>query len=692
MSATKHTCPHCGKLLQTSQPLDAGKLLLCPVCQRTFSVGHSASLAPQPAASAVIDWLPTDPTAVAPPPVIDWLPQSNPTPAPQPIPPPLPPSPAPVAVLHSPSPTATARPLLAVGLILGGLLFLVGASTLALLVAGFLERPAAAESKPGDTRQVALVSPTTPETSPASTPPMPVVDVQLSEPPADPPLRTDPRPYRPLPLNPTDPPPAAPAPAVPVAAPAAAPVMEGERDGWLPPETQRQVNHAIDDGVAFIKSRQNPEGYWESPRVGMAALPGLTLLECGVPASDPCIQSAVRYVRSHTGNLTATYDLGLALLFLDRLGDPRDEPLIRTLALRLVGGQTAAGGWAYNCPLLTPQVENQLLLALRATKPNSPLDVFVRQKNGKPPEWFVPVKMESSKKASAEESAPPKKPDQPGSTIPIEDDDPLPAMSGAKPLTQAQKNMILKKLPVPIQQMPAILPITRSHNLPGSDGTDNSNSQFATLGLLAASRHDLPLERSLALVVMRFRSSQNADGSWGYQFSRSGNAGSPAMTAAGLLGLAVGHGLAVGDGKVAADHKPEFNDKAVDRGFRILAGQVGKPLGLVQEGKQVGRKGRPRLKGRQNAPVNLYFLWSLERVGVLYHQRQIVGKEWYTWGVELLLPEQHDDGSWQKLNYPGATQMCDTCFALLFLRRANLAKDLSGKLEFVIQDKRPGQP
>ena len=68
-------------------------------------------------------------------------------------------------------------------------------------------------------------------------------------------------------------------------------------------------------------------------------------------------------------NLEATYELGLAILFLDRLGDPKDEPLIRTMALRLMVGQSASGGWTYNCRRLPPQDEETLLTILQATRP-----------------------------------------------------------------------------------------------------------------------------------------------------------------------------------------------------------------------------------------------------------------------------------------------------------------------------------
>jgi hypothetical protein len=79
-----------------------------------------------------------------------------------------------------------------------------------------------------------------------------------------------------------------------------------------------------------------------------------------------------------------------------------------------------------------------------------------------------------------------------------------------------------------------------------------------------------------------------------------------------------------------------------------------------------------------------YFLWSLERMAVAFGLETIGGKDWYNWGAEILLANQSNDGSWQGSSYGRAG--ADTCFALLFLRRANLAKDLSANLKNKVKD------
>jgi len=74
-----------------------------------------------------------------------------------------------------------------------------------------------------------------------------------------------------------------------------------------------------------------------------------------------------------------------------------------------------------------------------------------------------------------------------------------------------------------------------------------------------------------------------------------------------------------------------------------------------------------------------YLLWSMERVGVFYDVKEFAGADWYPWGAEWLVNHQSDNGGWQGGKY--AAGHCDTSFALLFLKRANLAKDLTDKLE-----------
>jgi len=199
-------------------------------------------------------------------------------------------------------------------------------------------------------------------------------------------------------------------------------------------------------------------------------------------------------------------------------------------------------------------------------------------------------------------------------------------------------------------------------------GGDNSNTQFALLAMWTARRHDLPVDPVLELVAKRFRNSQNGDGSWPYEGHNIVNKDYPTMTAAGLLGLAVGYGI---DTKKEADDKGQGENK----GGNIAKDTVLKK-GLQRLAQQVGNPG-----GSTKDPPPLYFLWSVERVAVLFQLAKIEGKDWYHWGMEILLAHQQKTGKWHLNRGHGSSDVVDTCFALLFLQRANLAKDLTDKIE-----------
>jgi hypothetical protein len=404
----------------------------------------------------------------------------------------------------------------------------------------------------------------------------------------------------------------------------------------LPPEDQKRVNEAIDRGVAYLRRTQLANGSWTQgaqglqdmktgfPQywaVGYAALPALTLLECGVKPTDPALQKAARFVRQHIKAQKRTYEISLAILFLDRLGESEDRALIRSLALRLAAGQNITGGWAYLCPLLARGQEEKLLKYLRdrgqgdSRKPPA--------KAGKPP-------------ASVKEAV-------------------------------ARLRALGKK--------------GRFH--PPLEG-DNSNTQFAILALWAARRYDLPLEYTVARVEERFRASQEADG-WAYEISSSRRYGS--MACAGLLGLALGRGW--GDEAQADAKGParKAEDKGIADGLRTLGALLDDPTGKDPRGKRDDR-------GVKKGAVNLYYLWSVERVGVFCGLKTIGGKDWYKWGVKHLLPAQKEDGSWFTQGYLGSTPTIDTCFALLFLKRADLLPGLRERLQqrLAITDPGPSSP
>ncbi len=100
----------------------------------------------------------------------------------------------------------------------------------------------------------------------------------------------------------------------------------GAQPAPLTAAEQEAINRSIDRGVKFLQAFQGPLGTWapakENHHVGYAAMPGLTLLACGVPASDPGLKRTAKYVRKLGIQSEHTYEVALSILFLDRLGDP----------------------------------------------------------------------------------------------------------------------------------------------------------------------------------------------------------------------------------------------------------------------------------------------------------------------------------------------------------------------------------
>jgi hypothetical protein len=379
---------------------------------------------------------------------------------------------------------------------------------------------------------------------------------------------------------------------------------------------------AIERGVAALKLLP-PEGTnVKKHPPGSIALWALTLLECDIPAADPLIQKAARELRQHSIELTHNYSLALAILFFDRLGEPADIYLIQSLAVRLFAGQTYADGWSYNSP--RPGAEE----VRRLTS-------WLKQRNA------------------------------------------VTAKEAPKPPVDKKK---LPTLPAELQEQLKLMKQAGGDTDNRGVG-DNSNTQFAVMALWVARRYGIPVEDAMARVNTRFRKTQGGDSGWAYVPSTvgQGEGSTASMTCAGLLALAMSHGVAVETTQRADPKSPAARlpiEPAKDLAIRNALLALGSVIGTAKD--QSSPKGGVVLN------KGYYFLWSLERVGVAYNLNTIGNKDWYAWGSDILLSSQRPDGTWRGEEGPEI----DTCFALLFLRRANLARDLSAALKGMTD---PGQ-
>jgi hypothetical protein len=199
-------------------------------------------------------------------------------------------------------------------------------------------------------------------------------------------------------------------------------------------------------------------------------------------------------------------------------------------------------------------------------------------------------------------------------------------------------------------------------NRTGIFGGDNSNSQYAALGIRAchAAGVELPTE-TLKLAKSYWERAQLEDGGWHYNYIDRTTAvqrGLPApilkgygsMTCGGIASLAIFKTLL---GENIAQ------DGYLKKGFAWLASHF-----AVDENPG---QNFPIINGVKVTSWHYYYLYSLERAGDMTSTAKLGTHDWYAEGAQYLLKNQIDDGSWKarnEFNIPAS------CFAILFLKRA----------------------
>ncbi len=165
---------------------------------------------------------------------------------------------------------------------------------------------------------------------------------------------------------------------------------------------------------------------------------------------------------------------------------------------------------------------------------------------------------------------------------------------------------------------------------------DNSNTQYAAMGLRAAFDASVMVPpKTLKEAIEWWEKDQHKDGGWHYDALNKDATGS--MTAGGMGSLATllymmgaqprTHVRCVAARKWMTDHWSVTQNP----------GNAGGPL--------------------------YYYLYAIERAGTLFGTELFGEHEWYVEGAKLILGEQAKDGGWRQ-------EHIDTCFAILFLRRA----------------------
>ena len=185
---------------------------------------------------------------------------------------------------------------------------------------------------------------------------------------------------------------------------------------------------------------------------------------------------------------------------------------------------------------------------------------------------------------------------------------------------------------------------------------DNSNTQYALLGLHAASEAGVPAKPEVwALARSYWERSQKTDGSWAY--TPDSPASTASMTCAGVSSLIIS-GLRRFQGQEFLEG--ELIQNCGKGGFdRSLRGGTDWLVRHFQVDQNFGG-------GKQ---WKLYYLYGLERAGRLAGIRFFGAHDWYQAGAEELVREQDKlSGSWQGVLIE-SNKVLATSFAVLFLAK-----------------------
>ncbi len=234
---------------------------------------------------------------------------------------------------------------------------------------------------------------------------------------------------------------------------------------------------------------------------------------------------------------------------------------------------------------------------------------------------------------------------------------------------------------------------------------DHSNSQFALLGLKSGARLGVAIDDAVWLRSLRHfiaaqakegpevprvdargaasasRATSDAAGptdharGWAYscagsRFDPARNLGArpdvaewgPSMTAGGVSSLVICRseldGARVFDAGTAA-----LTETAIRDGLAWLA--------LDLDALTTAPSG-PAARRRNDGLDDFYFLYGLERACVLAGVTRVGACDWWFTGAERILERQEESGAFRSrsIGYGNGRREIDTCFALLFLRRA----------------------
>ncbi len=194
---------------------------------------------------------------------------------------------------------------------------------------------------------------------------------------------------------------------------------------------------------------------------------------------------------------------------------------------------------------------------------------------------------------------------------------------------------------------------------PGNSLADNSNTQYALLGLYAGKQAGAKIDDAVWKEIQAYytRTQQKASatsGYWKYHNTGFDTAASFTMTVAGVCGLYIA-GMGLGVSEQGLD---ERTGVAANCGVYAENGPLARGMNWIASNFSF------------EAGKSMYYnIYGLERLGRLSGQRFIGRFDWYRQGCEFLVRVQNPDGSITSKRGIDGAAVVSTSFGLLFLSK-----------------------